>query len=98
MFVVIVDITVKEGFESSFEEAIVRQGKNSLELEPGCLRFDVLKDPASPLAFTLYEAYTDEETFRTAHRNTPHFERYAEATKDWVSAKSHRTLTRIFPA
>ncbi|PKL09112.1 MAG: autoinducer-2 (AI-2) modifying protein LsrG [Spirochaetae bacterium HGW-Spirochaetae-7] len=97
MFVVIVDITVKKEFVERFRDAIVMQGKTSLELEPGCLGFDILQGPGEPCSFTLCESYADEAAFKVEHRKTPHFARYAETTTTWVENKSARTFTRIWP-
>lgn len=97
MFVVIVDVVVKKEFVDNFREAILRQGKNSLTLEQGCLGFDILQDPDDPTRFTLYESYTDAATFHEVHRRTAHFEEYARTTAPWVESKSMRALHRIWP-
>jgi len=41
-------------------------------LEPGNLRFDVLRDPADPTRYLLYEAYVDAEA-AAAHKTTAHY-------------------------
>ncbi|MBU0928322.1 MAG: antibiotic biosynthesis monooxygenase [Spirochaetes bacterium] len=97
MFVVIVDISVKPGFEARFKEAVLRQGQTSMSAEEGCLRFDVLQAPGEPGRFTLCEAYPDEATFENVHRKTPHFAEYAETTRPWVESKSARTFERLWP-
>jgi (4S)-4-hydroxy-5-phosphonooxypentane-2,3-dione isomerase len=97
MFVLMVDIVVKEGYAEKFRDAIIVQGKTSLEQEEGCMRFDILQTPGEPNHFTLCEAYTDEATFNTEHRTTAHYARYAETTVDWVESKSRRTYERIWP-
>lgn len=97
MFTVIVDITVKKNFVAQFQEAIIRQGENSVAKEDGCLGFDILQDPNDPTRFTLYETYTDAATFHEIHRVTSHFLVYAEVTKPWVENKSFRAMTRIWP-
>lgn len=97
MFVVIVDIVVREGCVDSFREAILRQGENSLRLEAGCLGFDILQDPLDPARFTLCESYTDAAAFHEVHRNTPHFQDYARTTAPWVESRSVRVLRRIWP-
>jgi quinol monooxygenase YgiN len=97
MFVIIVDIIVKEGYEERFRDAITLQGKTSMETEESCMRFDILQTPGEPRRFTLYEGYVDEAAFNDEHRNTPHYARYAETTAGWVESKSRRALTRIWP-
>lgn len=97
MFVVIVDIVVKREFADDFRAAVLRQGRDSLRLEPGCLGFDILRDPDDPARFTLYETYTDAATFHDIHRATPHFQDYARTTAPWVESKSMRPLHKIWP-
>ena len=97
MFVVIVDIVVKNEFVDQFREVVIRQGDNSMTREEGCLGFDILQDPGDPTRFTLYETYTDARTFHEVHRLTPHFAQYATTTADWVESKSMRAMTRIWP-
>ena len=41
-------------------------------LEPGNLRFDVLRDPADPAHFLVYEAYVDAAA-AAAHKTTAHY-------------------------
>ena len=97
MFVIVVDVIVKQGFAEKFREAIIVQGKTSLENEEGCMRFEILQTPGDPNHFTLYEGYVDEATFNNEHCNTQHYARYAETTAGWVESKSRRALTRIWP-
>jgi quinol monooxygenase YgiN len=97
MFVVIVDVLIKEGHENEYREAILRQGQNSRQSEPGCLRFDILQKPGEPRSFTLCEAYTDEATFYDVHRKTAHYAEYSQASSPWVESKSARFYTRLWP-
>ena len=97
MFVVIVDIVVKEEFVDDFRTAVLRQGHNSITREKGCLGFDILQDPDDQTRFTLYETYTDASTFHDVHRTTAHFGEYAKLTAPWVASKALRVLHKIWP-
>lgn len=97
MFVVIVDIVVRKEFVEEFKAAVLKQGKNSMAMEEGCLGFEILENPEDPTRITLYETYTDAATFHDVHRTTPHFQDYARTTAPWVESKSMRPLTRIWP-
>ena len=97
MFVVIVDIVVRKEFVEEFKAAVLKQGKNSMAMEEGCLGFEILENPEDPTRITLYETYTDAATFHDVHRTTPHFQDYARTTAPWVESKSKRALTRIWP-
>jgi quinol monooxygenase YgiN len=50
--------------------------------EPGCLMFNIAQDDADPNILRLFEVYRDEAAI-DAHAATPHFQRFAEATRDW---------------
>jgi autoinducer 2-degrading protein len=95
MFAVVVDVVAKKEYAEQFKAAVCRQGENSLSKEKGCLRFDVLQDPEAPERFTLYEVYTDKETFYEVHRKTPHFAQYAEATGPMVESKNVRAFAKL---
>ena len=47
--------------------------------EPGCLRYDVLRDRHNPKSFLFYEVYASEEDFEH-HKRLPH-------TKNWGKFK-----------
>jgi quinol monooxygenase YgiN len=98
MFVVIVDVVTRKEFVDNFREAVVRQGMNSITKEDGCLGFEILQDPENPVRFTLYETYTDAQTFYDVHRTTPHFKDYALTTDPWVESRSVRALRKIWPS
>ena len=91
MFVVCVDFEIRQADLAEFMPRMMRQAKNSLELEPGCLRFDVCADPKSPTSIFLYELYESEEAFKL-HLATPHFLSFDKAIADWVASKTIRTF------
>lgn len=76
MYVQFVTINVKPGFSDAFEEAF-RINYEGSRKEPGNHRFDVLRSPDDPLAYTIYEVFESEAAF-LAHKQTPH---YAECTR-----------------
>jgi quinol monooxygenase YgiN len=65
--------------------------------EPGCLRFDVMRDRDDANRFYLYEVYRDEAAFE-AHRQTPHFKHYFEKSQPWLAARPKRRFgTNVIP-
>jgi quinol monooxygenase YgiN len=88
--VILVEIVTKPGAEAAFAAAI---GANAVasNREPGCRRFDVCTDPASPGKVTLYEIYDDEAAFE-AHMRTPHYLEFAAASKPLVETIAVRRL------
>ena len=78
MYVLVVSAKVKPEQRGRFLEAIEDNAVRSVGDEPGCLRFDVVRDNDDPDHYLFYEVYRDEEAFQT-HRDTGHFARWREA-------------------
>lgn len=74
----IVDLHVRPATVDEFVAAVTANARACLRDEPGCLRFDVLRDRDDEHRFLLYEVYADDDAF-AAHRATPHFARWREA-------------------
>jgi autoinducer 2-degrading protein len=84
MYVLIVSARVKPEQRGRFLEAIEENAVISVRDEPGCLRFDVVRDGDDPDHYLCYEVYRDEEAFR-AHRASDHFARWREAADTVLS-------------
>ena len=54
-------------------------------MEPGNLRFDVMRQNDNALRFALYEVYRDESAFR-AHQQTEHYARWRREIDDLLAA------------
>ncbi|MBU0943760.1 MAG: antibiotic biosynthesis monooxygenase [Proteobacteria bacterium] len=97
MFAVIVKVQVKPQHHQEFREAMLADGRGSVENEPGCLLFNIVEDHADPNLLHLYEVYTSEEAF-LLHKDTPHFQAWLEAIKDWLAAPLDiATGSHLFP-
>ena len=81
--VIIPVFTIKEGLLDAFVKRVRQQQSDCLDKEPGCLRFDVLRDPVHPRRVVLYEVYADAEALE-AHRTYSHYAGFKLATKDMV--------------
>lgn len=84
MIVRFVTARVKPGHEKPFEEATVKNHHGSVR-EPGCLRFDVLKDTSMEGTYYLYEVYKDEAA-TDAHKETEHYRSWREAVAPMMAA------------
>lgn len=97
-YVVLAELRAQPGREGELAAFMARHAAASRE-EPGCLVFDVCRDPADPAAFVLYEAYTDEAAY-VAHRATAHYARFMREAPALVEAQgdsllvSRRVLSR----
>ena len=74
MIHIIVRIEPKPDKVEAFLELATYDARNS-RLEPGCLRFDVLRHNDAPPRFAFYEVYKDEEAVK-AHQKTEHYARW----------------------
>lgn len=71
MHVTLVHVRVLPDQLDAFLDATRANHEGSVR-EPGNLRFDVLRDPADPTRFVLYEAYLDAAA-AAAHKTAPHY-------------------------
>lgn len=99
MFTVLVDLTVRPDCVEEFLDGIRANSRASLRDEPGCLRFDVHRRVDDPNRFVLHEVYADEDAFRLAHREAPHYAVWREVADRCVVEGGHVSTfaTPAFP-
>lgn len=97
MFVVCVEVHVDPSDVEAFLDETRRNHEGSV-MEPGCLRFDVMRRLDDPDRFLLYEVYRDESA-AAAHKETDHYRRWREAVEPWM-AEPRRSVKYggLFPA
>ena len=76
-FVVIAEFRVKPDAMDAFLNAAQDDAKHSVQHEPGCRQFDVVR-PESGNNVVFYEVYDSREAFDD-HLKTPHLDRFREA-------------------
>ncbi len=88
MFIVWVTIKVLSEHTIAFQAAISENADSSVQLEAGCLQFDVidLGDSASHHRFALYEIYRDEQSFQIEHKQSAHYVRFQAAVEPLLAA------------
>jgi autoinducer 2-degrading protein len=91
MVILLVEVHIKPEKQAEFLELIRYDATHSEQDEPGCLRFDVLQDTEDEHKFYYYEVYRDEAA-RLAHRDTPHFKHYAEASREMMDREVVRHI------
>ena len=72
-----------------FLQHINKNAADSLRLESGCLRFDVLIPQDSSKTIFLYEIYKNKKAFQL-HLNTKHFKIFDSSVKNLVAFKTLR--------
>ena len=74
MIHIVVTIEPKPEKVEAFIELATYDARNSRQ-EPGCLRFDVIRQLDNPGRFCFYEVYKDEDAVK-AHQATEHYARF----------------------
>ena len=96
MHILQVHIKVKPERIDDFIQATIANAASSLQ-EAGCVRFDLIQEAAEPSHFELIEVYRDP-TSHAAHRETPHYNLWAERTADMFAEPRSRTVYRnVYP-
>jgi len=85
--VVLVQVTIRPEMRARFEEALLHNARESVRLDPGCLRFDVSQDKDDPMKWVLYEVY-DSPDAHALHRRSPHFLTYDAVASEAVMEKT----------
>lgn len=94
MFVVTVTFTLKPGAEADFLPLMMDNARLSLELEPGCTRFDVCAALDNSGEIFLYEIYEDPAAYEV-HKTMAHFLEFTEKTAALVACKAVKTFTLL---
>ncbi|MBN2022423.1 MAG: antibiotic biosynthesis monooxygenase [Pirellulales bacterium] len=97
MHVACVHVHVLPEHRQAFIEATLENARGTRR-EPGNLRFDVLQSQDDPDRFLLYEVYRDEAGM-AAHKQTPHYARWAETVAPWMAEPRQGVkYASLFPA
>jgi (4S)-4-hydroxy-5-phosphonooxypentane-2,3-dione isomerase len=96
MIILLVQVQVKPGSVAAFEAATEDNASNS-RLEPGVLRFDVLRQQDDATRYVLVEVYRDQHAVAT-HKTTAHYLRWRDAVADLMAApRVGVTYTNVSP-
>lgn len=94
MIALIVDFEAEPGQGEALRQALVTQGRTSLENEEACRHFDVCVDPENGEKFVLYELYDDAAAVE-AHRATPYYQTFRETIEPLVKSRNLRMMKRL---
>ena len=89
MYVIVGTHKILPDFLDSYVENILAHAARSRE-EPGCVRYEVLRDLDDPTTFLLYEVFEDEAAY-DAHAASDHHGHWMAMSKDW---RVHEARTR----
>jgi autoinducer 2-degrading protein len=97
MLAIWVKARVKAGQTEKFLKAIEHDALASERDEPGCLRFNVLRDDKDPNVYYFFEVYKDEAALE-AHRKAPHYAVWRAAADTLDGPTEPMRCTTVFPA
>ncbi|HSH19567.1 MAG TPA: antibiotic biosynthesis monooxygenase [Draconibacterium sp.] len=92
MYIVHVNVHVKENFIDMFKILTVENAKDSL-LEAGIVRFDIVQEHDNPAKFVLIEVYRSFED-TTKHKLTEHYMRWRDAVSNMM--EEPRTSVKFY--
>lgn len=84
MIATVVFVNVLPECVDAFIEITTYNHENS-RLEPGNVRFDVLRDAKDPNRFLLYEVYADEDA-AARHKQTAHYNKWRETVAPMMAS------------
>lgn len=88
--VLVVELDIEPGQLRSFLDIVTRHGANSVKIEEGCLRFEVLKPREPEDKVILVEMYTDDAALES-HWNSEHMAAYREKVGSMIKSRTaHR--------
>lgn len=87
MHVTLVHVHVKPEHVEAFIDATRANHEGSIR-EPGCLRFDIIREVDDPTRFILYEWYIDARA-AAAHKETAHYATWRDTVTDWLVEPRH---------
>lgn len=77
-------LQIKDNQLSAFNASVKEGMEAALHVEPGVIAIYAAADKSDPTKMTFFEMYVDEAAYQT-HRDTPHFQKYFNTTKDMIS-------------
>jgi autoinducer 2-degrading protein len=93
-YAITVSFELEDGAAEKFHRLVAENARQSVALEPGCLRFDVLFPANGALGreVFLYEIYADPAAF-DVHLASAHFKSFDEETRVLVRKKTVNAFT-----
>ena len=82
----IAQLDIKPECLDAFLIAVREEMATSLRVEPGVIALYAVADKQDPTKMTFFEMYVDDAAYER-HRNTPHFQKYFQTTKDMIARR-----------
>ncbi|NMB88785.1 MAG: antibiotic biosynthesis monooxygenase [Chloroflexi bacterium] len=96
MYIVLVNVHVKQEFVDQFKSATIENARHS-NLEDGIARFDFIQENDDPTRFVLIEVYKNVAA-AAAHKETQHYLTWRDRVAEMMAeARTSAKYTNIFP-
>ncbi|WEF34572.1 putative quinol monooxygenase [Pseudoduganella chitinolytica] len=82
----IAELEIDPARVAAYEAAVKEEIEASIRLEPGVLAIYAVAEKERPNRFRFFEIYADDAAYRK-HIDSPHFRKYAEATRTMILSK-----------
>ena len=70
----------------AYKAAVKEEMEMSVRVEPGVLAIYAVAEKDHPTKLRFFEVYDDEAAYNS-HRESPHFKKYVETTKDMIKSR-----------
>lgn len=90
----VAEIVLKPECREAFLASVREEMRESLRVEPGVIALYMVADENDENSLTFFEIYADDEAYEK-HRETPHFKKYIETTKDMAVSKKVMKTTPL---
>lgn len=84
-YVRIAELEIEPARLDAYKASVKEEMEASVRVEPGVLAIYAVAEKDNPAKLRFFEMYADEAAYKS-HRETPHFKKYAETTKDMIKS------------
>jgi quinol monooxygenase YgiN len=85
-YVRIAELEIDPARLDAYRASVKEEMEASVRVEPGVLALYAVAEKDNPTRLRFFEIYADEAAYKS-HRETEHFKKYAEATKDMIQSR-----------
>lgn len=97
MHVIVAEIRINPDHREQFMKAMLGDARGSIQNEPDCFQFSVVKDGKDLNRIFLFEVYRDREAFER-HQQMPHYIKWRDTVQGWYAAPTQVTEgTNVYP-
>ena len=85
-YVRIAELEIDPAQLDAYKASVKEEMEASVRVEPGVLAIYAVAEKDNPTRLRFFEIYADEAAYKS-HRETAHFKKYAETTKEMIKSR-----------